>query len=84
MKYGVILGGCLFPAQRLDFAFACLAKYLASLDPLRFDFEELNMSGTVIVIVFSLQPLRVMGKEKQGYPQAKQPVWGYLSASGRR
>lgn len=22
-----------FPAQRLDFAFACLAKYLASLDP---------------------------------------------------
>lgn len=71
MKYDVILGGCLLPAQRSDFAFACLAKCLASLDLLRFGSEECNVSGTVIVIIFSHQLIRAVGKEKQGLPQVK-------------
>lgn len=53
-----------------------LCKYLASLDLLRFGFEELNMPGTVIVIIFSRQLLRVMGKEKQGLPHTEKPVCG--------
>lgn len=37
-----------------------LCKYLASLDLSRSGFEELNMPGTVIVIIFSHQLLRVV------------------------